>query len=186
MKILSAWVDDPTLNGEIDPPLLCVETDAYPDRTGYVNRTDDGWTQAKFGPFVQYDHISPELDAGEYNVRFAGVFPPIVDICLVVHGRNYSGMFGLPLTRARQLVRKHCRAWRLYLSDKDAQDGLMLWIPQMVEPTCRFWMPDRRCCGKMEHIAMAQYKGIYFPLCEEHLTIHNNRNAEARRSSTSK
>jgi hypothetical protein len=181
MKIITAWVDDPTLDGELDPPLLCVETDEYPDRTSDPIETTDGWSQAKFGPFVLFD-FEPKTDisAGDYNVRFAGTMPPIVDVALVVQGRNYSGMFGLPLTRARQLVRKHCEGWRLYISDKEAQHGTMLWLPQMVEPSCRFWMPGH-VCGRTDRVVYVRKEGVDFPLCTSHLQDHNKAMANRRR-----
>jgi hypothetical protein len=189
MRILGAWIDDPTLVGKVDPPMLCVETDAYPDETQEPLRWDDGWVQAKYGPFILFDcEPNADITAGDYNVRFAGAYPPIVDIMLVVENQNYSGLFGLPLSRARQLVRKHCPHWRLYLNDNDAQQGTMTWIPQMAKPTCRWWMPQRIApspCGMTQDVVYVRKDGIDFPLCSKHLTDHNATMADRRRAITS-
>jgi hypothetical protein len=190
MKILSAWVDDPTVYGTVEPPILVVEVDEYPDETLEALTWPDGWSMSKYGPFVMYDFSENhrDIDAGDYNVRFAGAYPPVVDIVLRVGSKTYSGMFSLPLTRARQLVRKHCKEWRLYISDADAQKGALLWVPQEINPTCHFWTRGHICGTPAGggRITVVQYKGVQFPLCDRHLTDHNNKNAEARRANTSK
>ena len=189
MKIITAWIDDPTLRGVVEPPVLYVEVDHFPDMTYDWIHTDDDWQHAKYGPFVAFEREHTlDYSAGDYNVRFAGEFPPVVDITLVVGSATWTEMFALPITRARQLVRKHCNAWRLYLSDKNAQAGEMLWVPQAINPTCRHWYENSHkskgvCCGRPD-TTFVRHKGIDLPLCPEHLTQHNNKNAEARRTTS--
>lgn len=189
MRILRAWIDDPTIQGECEPPLVCVETDAYPDQTTETWFSNDGWIQSKYGAFVRFDHETSDVDAGKYNIRFAGQspfgekFPPIVDIILTVGDSQAADMFALPLNRARQLVRKHAPEWRLLLSDNEAQQGSMLWTPKMIEPKCRFWM-GQNPCGYARDVTYVRKNGIDVPLCESHLKLHNNQAASVRRNAS--
>jgi hypothetical protein len=187
MKIMRAWVYDPTVDGHLDPPQLYVETDSYPDQTLDWIHADDDWQQAKYGPFVAFERErTTDYDAGDYNVRFAGQFPPVVDITLVVGSQVYFEMFSLPLTRARQLVRKHASDWRLYLDDHEAQSGSMLWLPRMTKPRCRWWMTHRKppsVCNSPEEAMYVRKDGIDFPVCPKHLQDHNNLMANRRRAS---
>lgn len=185
MKILRAWIDDPTELGTLQQPLMIVEVDEYPDQTHDPISTDDGWTQSKFGPFVKYDYSpTEEADAGDYNVRFAGQYPAIIDIGLMVlNFDDRSDIFGLPIPRARQLIRKHSPGWRLYLSDYDAIDGALLWVPQQVNATCRFWHPNARMTCDAPATATVRKSGVDLPLCVDHLKTHNSERAEARRAS---
>lgn len=190
MKITYAWIDDPTVRGELKPAQLCVEVDELPDVTIQPRTFADGWTTGKYGPFVKYDFDQPlnprPVNAGDFNVRFRGRFPVIVDITLFV-GDKDSGLSGysLPLTRARQLVRKWDADWRLLVSDKAAEGGSLIWLPVHSKPTCRFFYHAvEHTCGS-EPTRTIRVESVDLPLCDAHVKEHNERMAAKRAAKAS-
>lgn len=181
MKILNAFVDDPTLEGYTERPVLVVETDSMPDVTIEPEAFPGGWMVGKFGPFVRYstDKFMGE-HAGEYNVRFSKIFPPVVDVVLKVDGLPEVEHYSLPVTRARQLIRKHDPKWRLLLSDKSAQNGVMEWLPVEINAGCRRWIVNETCGKKPTN--SVRIEGVDFPLCEDHMKEHNHLHAVKRAS----
>lgn len=180
MKITDAWIDDPTLVGELDVPQLCVEVDESPDSTIPMQDFSGGWRVGKFGPFVRYDCNSTPVDAGDFNVRFRGRFPVIVDINLYIGKGDENGSIGysLPLSRARQLVRKYDETWRLLVNDKAAEKGTILWRPVQTGASCRYWL-GTKCCG--ERPARTVRVGeVELPLCDAHVKAHNDKYAARR------
>lgn len=191
MKIEDAWIDDPTLRGKFDTPMLCVRVDEMPGVTIKPENFTGGWTVGKYGPFVKYtqqdDPTAPlsEVSAGDFNVRFRRRFPPVVDLQLFVgegEEDQHAG-YSLPLTRARQLVRKHDPTWRLLLSDKAAQSGSIVWMPIQTNPGCRQWLGETTCGDKPASII--RVNDIDFPLCSNHLIAHNAKFAAKRTSKVS-
>lgn len=185
MKITNAWIDDPTTRGEVEPPILCVEVTEHPDVTIQPEPFAGGWTVGKFGPFVKYEGPD-EVDAGDFNVRFRTRFPVVVDILLFIGPEDQTGKpgFSLPLTRARQLVRKYDADWRLLISDRAAEAGSLLWRPVQSNLTCRFWLPQDVICGRKpaKHIRLNE---VDIPMCEAHIKEHNALQAKKRAAKTS-
>jgi hypothetical protein len=179
VRITNAWIDDPTLIGEVEPPGLCVEVTEMPDVTITPETFSGGWTVGKYGPFVHYE--GPNLaEASDFNIRFRGRFPAVVDIDLFIGKDMPSGKtgFSLPLTRARQLVKKYDSDWRLTINDRAAESGSLLWLPTQTRPACRSWVDDR-ICGRVPSRPI-RVKDVDFPMCEMHLQEHNKRHAEKR------
>jgi len=186
MKIEDAWIDDPTLRGELEPPMLCIRVDELPGVTIEPEDFAGGWTVGKYGPFVKYtqrDHpkqpLSP-VSAGDFNIRFRRRLPPVVDLQLFVGEgeENQHDGFSLPLSRARQLVRKHDPSWRLLLSDREAQAGSIAWMPVQSNPGCRHWLDTEACMGKPT--STIRVNDLDVPLCSTHLTEHNAKFAAKR------
>lgn len=184
MRIITARVDDPSLRGELESPLLIVEVDEWPDMTAEPDSLAGGWTISRYGPFVCYMDPKNEGEAGEFNVRFAGRFPPVVDIGLMIHGGDdecrYA--FSLPLRRARQLVRKYESNWRLLVNDHDAQQGQLSWVPVETQPACREWKGDAICGRRPTRPVRINF--VDLPLCNEHVQQNNRRYATERASAS--
>lgn len=183
MKITDAWVDDPTMRGKNEAPKLHVSVDEMPDVSIPEEKFSGGWSVGKYGPFVKYACTSEPATAGDFNIRFRQRFQPVVDIALHV-GKVGELNFSLPLTRARQLIRKHEDNWKLLVSDKDAEKGRLLWVPVEVDPACRQWM-GKGICGNRPTSAVRE-NGILRPLCAVHVQEHNKRQAELRAAASSK
>jgi hypothetical protein len=184
MRITDAWIDDPTLAGVIEPPRLCVEVDELPDVTIPDENFSGGWIVGKYGPFVKYSQTHP-VDAGDFNVRFRGRFPSIVDVTLLVKGKSAEyNVYALNLPRARQLLRKWDSKWRLLIGDKEAQNGKIIWNPVESNPVCRKW-DGSKICGEKEIAGSARIEGVELPYCREHLRVHNATQA-AKRAASSK
>lgn len=181
MKITDAYVYDPTFHNSLAQPELHVEVDEAPDVTIEPVNFAGGWSSGKYGPFVTYANAQdPKLTAGDYNVRFRNRLPSIVDIALFVGDDPLEFTnFALPLTRARQLVKKHDSDWKLAVSDRDAQDGLLLWTPTLIVPTCR-WYDGRECCGSARDITTIRTQGADLHLCPKHLAEHNSQFGKKR------
>lgn len=179
MRITNAWIDDPTLRGETSRPQLCVEVTEKPDVTIEPESFSGGWTVGKFGPFVQYLH-EDSPDASDFNIRFRGRFPVVVDVTLFIEGKQeYVDLFSLPLTRARQLVRKYDPNWRLLVSDRAAENGELLWVPIESNPQCRHWLENKQVCGQRPTRTI-RVSDIDLALCETHVREHNERYAAKR------
>ena len=181
MKITDAWIDDPTLDGHLRAPKLVVEVDEFPTVTIEPETFSGNWTVGKYGPFVKY--VGPAgSTAGEFNVRFRNHFPPIVDIMLIVSEdgteNEYSG-YSLPLSRARQLVRKNDANWRLLISDRDAEKGTFLWLPVETDPSCRVVMANKKPCGTRP-AKMIRVLDVDLSMCEAHIKEHNAKQARKR------
>jgi len=193
MKITYAWIDDPTLRGELKPAQLCVEVDSQPDVTIEPRTFNDGWTAGKYGPFVKYSQHDPgamfpsPVSAGDFNVRFRGRFPVIVDITLFIGDDDKKGLTGysLPLTRARQLVRKWDADWRLLISDRAAEGGNLVWMPVQTNPKCRFfYRTHKNTCGA-EPTRSIRVENVELALCAVHVKEHNDRMAAKRAAKAS-
>jgi len=196
MKITYAWIDDPTVLGRLEVPQLCVEVDSEPDVTIEPKDFADGWSVGKYGPFVKYSwdgsiHTNPrKMNAGDFNVRFRNRFPVVVDIGLFVGEDDKTGIegFSLPLTRARQLVRKWDRDWRLLVSERSAEKGNLLWLPVQTNPTCRHYFNDPQNgtgpCDKTP-ARIIRVGEVDLPLCAEHLKLHNDTQAAKRAAKAS-
>lgn len=186
MKITDAWIHDNTRFGKIEVPELCVQVDEAPDVTIEPKLFDPGWKVGKYGPFVKYDRIDGALvTAVDFNLAFRDRLPMVIDIVLVVDdGRNKSEVlempFSLPLTRARQLVKKYDPSWRLLISDREAVHGKLVWRPVETDPECR---GDSGLCKKRPAHSV-RIKGVDVPLCQEHTRVHNAAQAQARALTT--
>lgn len=195
MKITSAWIDDPTQRGTYEPPTMCVEVTEEPTVSIPEETFAGGWTVGKYGPFVAYSqqdspgtHSAPsgKATASDFNIRFRGRFPVVVDIRLFTPAEEISG-FSLPLTRARQLVRKHVPVWKLVVSERAAESGGLLWLPTLIHPTCR-WNERNGKAVFICHAVPARYVRIGncdVPLCGTHIEEHNSKQAERRTSRAS-
>lgn len=186
MKIINAWIDDPTLVGRFDPPKLCVEVTEEPSVTIEPEEFAGGWIVGKYGPFVNYTHPD-QPTASDFNIRFRTRFPVVVDITLLTPNNEIDG-FSLPLTRARQLVRKYANAWKLAVSDRTAESGGLLWVPTLIHPTCRHYESQSRLRDAVCHKTPARFVrigGAEVPLCGEHIEIHNRKQAERRTARSS-
>lgn len=185
MKIKDAWVDDPAFRGVVEYPQLCVEVDELPDVTIEPAEFSGGWTVGKYGPFVKYTQslLPEETDAGDFNVRFRGRFPSIVDISLFKTGEelSYEG-YAINLSRARQLLRKWQPQWRLLLADKDAQSGKIIWRPVDSNPVCRFY-DGNNACRNPKVAGTVRIKGVELPFCREHIQAWNQSRAAMRTTS---
>lgn len=166
-------------------PELIIEVTEFPDVTIPSESFGGGWEVSKYGPFVHY--VGPAgSTAGDFNIRFRSRFAPVVDIELSVAGRidPRGKRFSLPLTRARQLVRKYDSTWRLLVSDKAAESGTLLWLPVETMPGCRgLWSDGRVCLSRPTR--KINTSGIDLPLCALHVKEHNDKYAIARQSKAS-
>lgn len=185
MKITQAWVFDPTINNKIDFPELCVQVDMLPDVSIADAHFGGGWTVGKYGPFVKYSCSSSEpIDAGDFNVRFRGRFPVVVDITLVYgSSEEVTKDYSLPLSRARQLVRKFEPSWRLLINDHAAERGSLLWLPYESDPSCRDWTEGKICGNRPTRPIRVQE--VDLALCERHVQAHNARHAQKRTAKAS-
>lgn len=190
MRITNAWIDDPTLYGETKQAQLCVEVSEYPDVTIEPESFAGGWVVGKYGPFVKYLQTAPDstpsnVSASDFNVRFRSRFPVVVDITLFKQFKEAPSAlnFSLPLTRARQLVRKYDPTWRLLVSDRAAEQGNILWIPVQSNPACRFWSGGA-CCNSRPAKGI-RVNDVDVPLCEAHLREHNTKMASKRAAKAS-
>lgn len=191
MKITNAWVDDPTYDGELRQPILCVEVDELPDVTIAPEEFAGGWRVGKYGPFVKYALTDPDVpillpaDAGDFNIRFRHRFPVVADIQLFLKNDDsaVSDEYSLPLRRARQLIRKYDSAWRLLVNERAAEKGSLVWTPVQTDPSCRYMLPVDVCGVRP---AKPIYIGdVRLPLCEQHLKMHNRDVARRRIAKTS-
>ena len=181
MKITDAWVDDPLFEGEIAHPRLCVEVSEKPD-VSIQPEPFGHWTVGKYGPFVKYS-ASDKVDAGDFNVNFRNKFQPVVDVSLFLtdHDRPFAEDFSMHLSRARQLVKKYDPSWRLLLSDKEAQNGRIIWRPVQTQPRCRWHNkenPVAACTN--DAVNTATVKGVEVPYCDTHMREHNAQFARIR------
>lgn len=186
MKIEDAWIDDPTLYGEIAPAQMVVQVNELPSITIPWEDFPGAWEVSKFGPFVCFRHNGgTEVGAGDFNVRFRGRFPVVVDITLSVGpAEEHFETFSLPLTRARQLLRKYQPDWQFAISDHAAQKGHILWVPAEMNPSCRHWLGEKETCGHRP-VTFVRNDGVDYPLCLRHKRAFNTHAAE-RRATTSK
>lgn len=184
MKIISAWIDDPTLRGALARPILCVEVTEHPDVTIPPENFSGGWSVGKYGPFVSYEGPD-EADAGDFNIRFRNRFPVVVDITLFIQG-EVTGLngFSLPLTRARQLTRKYDPDWRLLISDRAAETGSLLWVPQETNPACRRWNDSQKSICGQRPARFIRVADVDLAFCETHVREHNERYAAKRAART--
>lgn len=182
MKITNAWIDDPTMHGDMARPRLCVEVTNKPDVTIEPEAFAGGWSVGKYGPFVKFD--APDaVDAGDFNIRFRNRFPVVVDVTLFIEGgEEYVDLLSLPLTRARQLVRKYDPNWRLLVSDRAAESGELLWVPVEVNPVCRHWLNSKVCGQRPARVI--RVNEIDLAMCEAHVREHNDRHAARRTART--
>lgn len=181
MKILDAWVDDPTLKGVIEHPELVVVVDHMPDVTIPPESFEGGWTVGKYGPFVSYSQEGRQPTAGDFNVRFREKFPSIVDV--VVMRELEEQRMALPLSRARQLLRKYDSNWRLVVSERDAERGSILWLPVRHVLTCRWWDGSTKSTCEKTPAVNIKIRNVSVPLCREHVKNHNDLHAAKRASS---
>lgn len=193
MKITDAWIDDPTTRGQLLAPELCVEVDELPSVTIEPRSFGGGWSVGKYGPFIRFTQSDPDVPAtaGAFNVRFAREFQPVVDVGLFLKDSHEDGIGGyaLNVTRARQLIRKWEKNWRLLLSDRAAQAGAMTWVPLDINPKCRYWIKtsthttDGHVCGRPA-TGTVHREGLELPHCPEHMHLFNKKFA-AKRSASS-
>jgi hypothetical protein len=184
MKISDAWIYDPAKLGEIAVPELCVEVDEEPSVTIEPETFANGWTVGKYGPFVKYSHSGGSRTAVDFNLAFRDRFPMVIDITLAVtpdpedneRTEVIFDTYSLPLTRARQLVKKYAPEWRLLISDREAIHGNLVWRPVQTDPECR---GEGGFCGIRPATAV-RIKGVDIPLCYTHLKEHNSVQAQAR------
>lgn len=180
MAIQTAWVDDPLVGGKLLQPIFCVEVNVMPDVTIPDEVFDGGWTVGKYGPFIKYTHGHQEVNAGDFNMRFAKRFPPVVDISLFQVGKDEpSTLYALNVKRARALLRKYAADWRLLLADRDAQEGVMIWFPTEKDPVCKYWTSRQQICGQQYSLTVP-VDGIDVPVCSQHRGVYNSRQAVGR------
>jgi len=184
MKILSAWIKDPSLEGHLSPPLLAVEVDEPPGVTIPPEDFAGGWKVGKYGPFVSYEQEGAKPSAGDFNVRFRGRFPVVVDILLLTPEFEYD-CYSIPLSRARQLIRKHDPRWRLLISDREGEQGRITWIPVETDSPCRYWLPEKKTTCGAKPSRLIRVRSIDLPMCAQHVEIHNQAYAERRTSRAS-
>lgn len=185
MKIIDAWIDDPTMKGELRKPEICVQVDSMPDVSIEPTTFDGGWSVGKYGPFVKYWCSAGGVDASTFNVRFRSRFPAVVDIVVIVgNDMHEEEGFSLNVTRARQLIRKHDPKWSLRVSDRAAMNGTFLWEPIESDPACRNHS-DGQTCGQRPTRAV-NISGVDLHLCDTHMTEHNHRFATRRMQSSLK
>lgn len=186
MKINDAWIDEPNLFGKLEKNRLCIEVTQLPDNSIPMQEFDNGLQAGKFGPFVKYRGLKDDAGAGKYNVKFAGILQPVVDVSLFLPDRDLSVEgFSLPISRARQIIRKNCgNGYRLTLSAHDAEHNAeTLWEPQPVAPNCRYWFSaTRRLCGNGP-VRILRISGVETYYCAKHMQIHNEAFASRRKSS---
>lgn len=186
MKITDAWIFDPSLQGQIALPELCIQVDEVPDVT-IPPETFGPWTVGKYGPFVKYAKQDESVTAVDFNLHFRGRFPMVIDVVLVVdNGHDTSEVlempFSLPLSRARQLVKKYDPDWRLLVSDREAVTGNLIWRPVESNPECRG--QGGFCKVRPSH--PVRIKGVEVPLCIDCTRKHNAAQAHARTASSSR
>lgn len=207
MRIKSAWIDDPLQGGIVSPCELTIEVDNFPETTiepeVYQASDTEVWYVGKRGPFVCYQYLRldslrvPDYWAtigqdGKFNVSFSGVFTPIVQVQVGIDtGDEWivdPGSWNLPLSRARQLLKKYDPSWRLHLSERSGNNGELAWKPVQLGPACRFWLDGLdRCCGKkcVQTVTASGLDGLVdMPVCEQHLHQHNRQQAARRQSSS--
>jgi hypothetical protein len=187
MKINDAWVYDPSLQGRLELPELCIEVDEMPSPTIPAEQFADGWIVGKYGPFVKYENLYRTVTAVDFNLAFRDKFPMVIDIILVLDNGQDAPLsevpFSIPLVRARSLVKKHSPDWRLVISDREALHGNLVWRPIQSNPPCR---GDHGSC-EARPASYIRVKGIDIPLCQDHIKAHNAAQAHARAAaSTSK
>lgn len=203
MRIKSAWVDDPLQGGTVSPCELTIEVDEFPETTiepeVYQSSDTEVWYVGKRGPFVTYEwHNLGGAFAtigkdGKFNVSFSGVFTPIVQVVVGIDtGDEWivdPGSWNLPLSRARQLLKKYDPSWRLHLSERSGNNGELAWKLVELGAGCRYWLLGLdKCCGKksVQTVTASGWDGpVDMPMCEQHLHQHNRQQA-ARRQSSSK
>ena len=184
MKITDAWVDDPMQSGITEHPKLCIEVDEMPDVSIPPQDFSGSWTVGKFGPFIRYSCSTHKVDAGDFNVRFRGRFPAIVDISLFLKDQDESASedYAINLTRGRQLLKKWSNSWRLLLSDREGQNGRLIWRPVESNPLCRFYNLGLACSKPA--VTSVWMKGVEVPLCANHLKSYNEKHASLRATSS--
>jgi len=195
MTIENAWVDDPLSRGELLQSKVCIQVNIWPDVTIPDKNFDGGWMVGKYGPFVKYwrkPNFGP-ANAGDFNMRFAQIFPPVVDIALFKgHTEEYHENYAINLRRARQLLRKHSPNWRLLLADRHAQEGQIVWFPSEKNSSCKFWIGteseagleiEGHTCG-MPMVGHARRGDIDIPFCTEHMKEYNQFHARGRTERT--
>lgn len=187
MKILEAWIDDPTLRGEKLPPMLCVSIDEPLEQTA----TDflGGYAVQKYGPFskqsiVLGDGLEHNVSAGRWNVMQGSFARPVVDVAVFLDGSDEPiDEYCIQLGRAKQLIKRHCKDWRLYLSERLAESGSIAWVPVQHNASCRHWLGNRVCgATPARTVRLGSFE---MPMCSAHLTAHNDSRAAERRGKTS-
>jgi hypothetical protein len=192
VKIQAVYVNDPRTSGILARPKveIVLSESLYPgsDELTYTPAGVE-WKTQRYGPFVRYS-VKPKnrLDAGHYNIAFRDLFPPIVDVDITLGDMRdrVPGHFGLPLKRARQILRQWEVPWRLLLNDHDGQNGLLSWVPVERFPSCKYFVSDELgdfVCNK-DAVQMTTLHGVDIPFCAEHLSIHNSNQRATRHART--
>lgn len=200
MKIIKAWVDDPREDATVERPTVVILVDEDPHQSTdvtyrLVGNTEVNIASCKFGPFIKMwnEGHAPEASflsqarsnfilKNEFNTAFAGVFPPIINVKLSTEDDWIEGNWGLPVKRARQILKKFNVPYRLLLNDKDAQHGHISWVPVRSEPIC-LWYGEMGLCG-LEATAHVSIGDVDMTLCAPHLEAHNNEQAKKRISTS--
>lgn len=207
MKIKDVWVDDPLRSGTVEPCELVIEVDGLPHTTiepeVYQFSDTEVWFVGKRGPFVTYQYQTlndKEVNSyatigkdGKFNVAFGGIFPSLVEVTVGEQiGDDWivdSGSWNLPLSRARQLLKKYDPSWRLHLSERSGANGELAWKLVELGPGCRWYLDALdKCCGKksVQTVVQHGWEGpVDTPVCEQHLHEFNRKQA-ARRHTSSK
>jgi hypothetical protein len=192
VKIRNVYVEDRRARGIIERPRLEVnlEEPLFPG-TDELTYTPSGvrWKTQRYGPFVHYS-VTPKnrATAGHYNIAFRDLFPPIVDVDITIGDfrDQMEGHFGLPLKRARQILRQWELPWRLLLNDYDGQHGLLTWTPVERHPICKYSVSDALgdfVCER-DAVQVTVLNGVEIPFCAEHLSVHNSNQRAARQART--
>lgn len=188
MKILDTWVHDPTYNplhsGTLPPlvaPSLCVKVDESPTpwRRGVIDHGD--WTLEKFGAFYRVkpkEGTYPDYSGvGWINAKL-NYYPPLIEVTVILD-KDCREM-AMPLGRARQLLKKFTdHEWYLKLSERDALEGRILWVPRQVNPECRV------CWTRPAYYVLVN-NTVEMPLCQKHVRENNERYATRRKQNASK
>ncbi len=206
MKIRNVWVDDPLKGGTVEPCELVIEVDNFPHTTiepeVYQFSDTEVWYVGKRGPFVTYEynrlnehrrveHFATIGQDGKFNVSFGGIFAPIVQVVVGIDTADDwitdHGSWNLPLSRARQLLKKYDPSWRLHLSDRAGSKGELAWKLVELGPGCRWYLHSLdRPCGKksVQTVVQSGWEGpVDTPVCEQHLHEFNRKQAARRQTS---
>lgn len=200
MKIIKAWIDDPREDATVERPTVVILVDEDPHQsTDAISRpihlgSESSIVSCKFGPFIRLWHEGsmPDIPSvgnklsetlkGEFNKAFSDIFPPIINIKLSTEDDWIEGNWGLPVKRARQILKKFNVPYRLLLNDRDAQHGHISWVPVRSEPIC-VWYDAMGLCGleATSHVSIGE---VDMTLCAGHLEMHNREQAMKRISTS--
>lgn len=195
MKITDAWIDDPTLRNELEASMLCIELDEKPYLTDSILDPKTGWITKRYGYFFQF--VVPRRgDNGEEGFATAAewntirgplaTLDPMVDVTLFFEGesdRDSMDNVCLALGRARSILKRHESNWRFYLSELQAREGRISWMPVEVNGPCRHWTESKMCESKPTR--PTRIKNLEVPLCQAHQQEQNAMHAAKRRGESS-